>query len=504
MQIEQIITTLYPELLVVLALIIAIFLANTPFKHFIWVFSVFLLSYGTIYILINQLNIDTQILGGMYIADNLSTLFRLITLVTTVLIILGSIKYSEGFIHKSEFLIIMLSATLGIMFLVSANDLITLFVALETLGLSSIMLAGYSKYDTRSNEASLKYLLNSAGATAIFLFGFSLIYGMTGHTQFYAIKVSLLQLSNEGTLNSGFMLVSLILITAGIAFKLASAPLHMWSPDVYEGAPTPVTAFLSVTSKAAAFAIGIRLLIILFDFAAPVWQPLLIALAVFSMILGNMVALGEVLNKASIKRLMAYSSIAQIGYILIGLALGENNTVSASLFYLIIYSIVNLGAFLCIIAFGNEANSDSILSYSGLVQKRPLLALAFAACLFNLGGLPIPPAGFVAKFILLKASFEAGFIGIVLGLIALITTVVSIYYYSYIAKIMIVDSPSEDVISIDSNKYALGKSYVLNSAIAICVIGFFLAFLLSNPLLKATYKTTIAITKSKAAVGYKI
>ena len=505
MWLKDLISILYPEILVLLALVIAIFLSTSKFKDIIWITSVLLMAVGCFHIIKNQLNFiePIKVLGGMFIADDLSIIFRLLTLILSILIILGSVKYSEGFTHKSEFIIIFLGSVLGIMFLISANDLITLFVALETLSLSSIMLVGYAKYDLRSNEASLKYLLNSASASAIFLFGLSILYGLTGATQFYEIKYQLIQQFNNGTLSQPIIGIVLLLIIGGLAFKLAACPLHMWSPDVYEGAPTPVTAFLSVASKAAGFAITLRLIFNLFDFAADLWQPVIIIISILSMVIGNIVALGEVINKASIKRLMAYSSIAQIGYILIGLGLANNLAVSASIFYLIIYSFMNLGAFLCIIAFGNEANSDSISDYKGLAKKKPLLALALSICLFNLAGLPIPPAGFIAKFILFKASFDSGIMGIILGSVALITTILSIYYYSYIAKLMIVDEPSKAVLNIDSNKDAIGKSNELNAAILATVTAIFLLAVFSSPLLKVSNKTTASISSKNQLIGYK-
>ena len=505
MWLNDVISILYPELLVLLAVVIGIVLSTTKFQDIIWITSTLLMLTGVIYIIKNQLNIahHTQILGGMFILDHLSSIFRLLILIVAILIILGSVKYSEGFKHKSEFMIILLTSTLAAMFLVGANDLITLFVALETLSLSSIMLAGYSKYDPRSNEASLKYLLNSASASAIFLFGLSILYGLTSSTQFYDIKYHLLQLYNEGNLNQSTIAVTLILIVGGLAFKLAACPLHMWSPDVYEGAPTPTTAYLSVLSKASAFAVTLRIIFNIFDFAFKLWQPILIIISILSMVIGNLIALGELINKASIKRLMAYSSIAQIGYVLIGLALFKNETVSSSIFYLIIYSIMNLGAFLCIIAFGNEADSDSISDYGGLITKRPLLVFAFCVCLFNLAGLPLPPAGFIAKFILIKASFEAGTLGIFIGSIALLTTIISIYYYSYIAKIMIVDKPKAAVLNIDSNKDALGKSNELNIAILATVTVVFLLAVFSNSILKISDKTTASISSKNQAISCK-
>lgn len=500
---SDVISIIYPELLVLLALIISIFFSTTVLKDIIWVPVVVLMSAGSLHIIKNQFNLSesVQILGGMFILDNLSTLFRLLTLIVAILIVLGSVKYTSGFTHKGEFMVLMLTAVLGIMFLISANDLISLFVALETLGLSSIMLVGYSKYDKRSNEAALKYLLNSASASAIFLFGLSILYGLTGSTQFYEIKYELSQLFNEGNLDPSIIILMLILIIGGLAFKLAAAPLHMWSPDVYEGAPTPVTAFLSVASKAAGFVISLRIIFNLFDFAIKVWQPVFVIISILSMLIGNLVALSEVINKASIKRLMAYSSIAQIGYILIGLTLATKETITASIFYIVIYSVMNLGAFLCIIAFGNEANSDSIPDYSGLVKKRPLLAFAFCVCLFNLAGLPIPPSGFIAKFLLFKASFDAGILGIVLGGIALLTTVISLFYYSYIAKIMIVDPPSKAVLNMDTNKESLGRSKELNFAIILATVSVFILGIVSNPILQISLKTTNSISNKNQYVS---
>ena len=501
---QNIVQTIYPEILVLIALVIAIVLSTTKFKNIIWLISTVLLLSGALFLLKFQVTEPIYTLNGMFILDPLSATLKFLTLTLGILIIIGSVKYMEGFVHKSEFLIILLASILGIMFLISANDLITLFVALETLSLSSIMLAGYAKYDLRSNEASLKYLLNSASASAVFLFGLSLLYGVTGSTQFDDIKYKLLTIDSTNSLPYGILALTLIFIIGGLAFKLASAPFHMWSPDVYEGSPTPVTAFLSTVSKVAAFAITLRILIGLFNFLLEIWQPMIIFIAVLSMVIGNFVALGTVINKSSIKRLMAYSSIAQVGYILIGLALATPDTISASVFYLIIYSIMNIGAFLCIIAFGNESNSDLIPDYSGLSKAKPLLAFAFCICLLNLAGIPVPPAGFIAKFILFKASFEAGGIGIFLASIGLLTTILSIFYYSYVVKLIVVDKPSDAVESIGSSKESLGKSFRLNTAIAVSIIAIFIISIISNPILQNTNKIAKStFSDSKPIISYK-
>lgn len=501
--IKDIASVIYPEILLFTALLIAILFSTSKLKNYIWLTSSVLMLSGCIYLLQNPVFKPIEILNGMFISDDLSFVFRFLTLIIALLITLGASRYSDGFVHKGEFMIILISAVIGIMFLAGANDLITIFVALETLSLGSIMLSGYSKYDLRSNESALKYLLNTASASGIFLFGLSIVYGLTGSTQLDDIRHKLIDLNNTNALNQNIVVIALILIIAGLAFKLGSAPMHMWSPDVYEGAPTPATAFLSVASKAGGFAITLRLLLIVFAFSAEAWRPIIIIISALSMLIGNLVALGEVLNNASIKRLMAYSSIAQVGYILMGVALNTHETVSASIFYLIVYSLMNIGAFLCIIAFGNEANSDIISDYSGLAKKKPLLAFAFAICLFNLAGLPIPPAGFIAKFILFKSAFEAGNMGILLGSIALITTILSVFYYLYIAKLMIVDKPSTAVLNIDSNKESLGPSFELNGAILVSITALFVLSIISNPILQHTDKLAKTLSYTSQVITFR-
>lgn len=501
---KDIVPIIYPEILLVVALVIAIILSTTKFKGYIWIPTVSLMAAGCVFLLKNTISKPVEILNGAFVFDDLSYLFRILILIVAILITLGSNKYTEGFVHKGEFMVVLIASVIGAMFLASANDLITIFVALETLSLSSILLSGYSKYDSRSNEAALKYLLNSAAASAIFLFGLSIIYGLSGSTQLDEIKYKLIQLNNAGGLNQNILAIGLILIIGGLAFKLASAPIHMWSPDVYEGSPTPATAFLSVASKAGSFAITLRLLLIAFGFSFNLWQPLIIIISVLSMLVGNFVALGEVINKTSIKRLMAYSSIAQVGYLLIGVALNTHEAISASIFYIVIYSIMNLGAFLCIIAFGNESNSDSIPDYSGLAKKRPLLAFAFCICLFNLAGLPIPPAGFIAKFILFKSAFSAGNIGIFLGTIALITTILSVFYYLYIVKLMVIDKPSEVVLNMDSNKDSIGKSMELNTAILVSVAAVIVLSVICSPILQRTSTIAKTINYTKQVISHKL
>jgi NAD(P)H-quinone oxidoreductase subunit 2 len=291
----------------------------------------------------------------------------------------------------AEFIAIMLTATLGGMFLSAANELVMIFVSLEILSISSYLMTGYMKRDPRSNEAALKYLLIGASSSAIFLYGLSLLYGLSGgETQLEAIAAQLTDAVNGG--QSLGLAIALVFVIAGIAFKISAVPFHQWTPDVYEGSPTPVVAFLSVGSKAAGFAIAIRLLVTAFGVITDEWKVIFTALAVLSMILGNVVALAQ----TSMKRMLAYSSIGQAGFVMIGLTAGTDEGYASMVFYLLIYLFMNLGAFTCIILFSLRTGTDQISDYAGLYSKDPLLTLALSICLLSLGGIP-PLAGFFGK-----------------------------------------------------------------------------------------------------------
>jgi NAD(P)H-quinone oxidoreductase subunit 2 len=303
------------------------------------------------------------------------------------------------------------------MFLAGAEELVMIFVSLETLSIASYLMTGYMKRDPRSNEAALKYLLIGASSSAIFLYGLSLLYGLSGgETKLMAIAQS------TGTFNSLALLISLVFVIAGISFKISAVPFHQWTPDVYEGAPTPVVAFLSVGSKAAGFALAIRLLTEAFPAVVEQWQFIFTALAILSMVLGNVVAIAQ----TSMKRMLAYSSIGQAGFVMIGLVIGTEAGYTSMLFYLLIYLFMNLGAFTCVILFAIRTGTDQISEYAGLYQKDPLLTLVLSICLLSLGGIP-PLAGFFGKLLIL----------------GLITSVVSIYYYIRVIKMMVVKEPHE-------------------------------------------------------------
>ncbi|MBE9115534.1 NAD(P)H-quinone oxidoreductase subunit N [Lusitaniella coriacea LEGE 07157] len=415
---------------------------------------------------------------GGFNADNLSIAFRGIIALSTAVTISMSVRYIEqSGTSLAEFVAILLTATLGGMFLSGASDLVTIFVALETLSISSYLMTGYTKRDPRSNEAALKYLLIGAASSAIFLYGLSLLYGLSGGETNLSAIASALEIS--GSSQSLGIAVALVFAIAGIAFKISAVPFHQWTPDVYEGSPTPVVAFLSVGSKAAGFALAIRLLVTAFAVVSDEWRFIFTALAILSMILGNVVALAQ----SSMKRMLAYSSIGQAGFVMIGLIAGTEAGYSSTIFYLLIYLFMNLGAFSCVILFSLHTGTDQISEYSGLYQKDPLLTLALSLFLLSLGGIP-PMAGFFGKIYLFWAGWQAGLYGLVL--LALIASVVSIYYYIRVVKMMVVKEPhemSETVKNYPEIRWNLSGMRPLQVGLVLSLIATSLAGILSDPLL---------------------
>ncbi len=414
---------------------------------------------------------------GSYMGDDLSIIFRGIIALSAIATVPMSIRYVEqSGTSLAEFLVILMTATLGGMFLSGANDLVTIFVALETLSISSYLLTGYMKRDPRSNEAALKYLLIGAASSAIFLYGMSLLYGLSGG------KMQLLEIAQSLVVSDGDapigLVIALVFVIAGIAFKIAAVPFHQWTPDVYEGSPTPVVAFLSVGSKAAGFALAIRLLVAVFPLVSEQWHFVFTALAILSMVLGNVVALAQ----TSMKRLLAYSSIAQAGFLMIGLVIGTEAGYSSMVFYLLVYLFMNLGGFTCVILFSLRTGTDQISEYSGLYQKDPLLTLGLSICLLSLGGIP-PLAGFFGKLYIFWAGWQAGAYALVL--VGLVTSVISIYYYIRVVKMMVVKEPQEMSDAIKNYpqvRWDLPGLRPLQVSLILAVVATSLAGILSNPL----------------------
>lgn len=418
---------------------------------------------------------------GSFNGDNLSIVFRIIVALSAAVTIPMSIRYIEqSGTSLAEFIAIMLTATLGGMFLSGANELTMVFISLEMLSISSYLMTGYMKRDPRSNEAALKYLLIGAASSAIFLYGLSLLYGLSGgETNLNVIATKVTEINGVQSLG---LAVSLVFIIAGIAFKISAVPFHQWTPDVYEGSPTPVVAFLSVGSKAAGFALAIRLLVTAFGSLTDQWHFIFTALAILSMLLGNVVALAQ----TSIKRMLAYSSIAQAGFVMIGLIAGTENGYSSMIFYLFIYLFMNLGAFTCIILFSLRTGTDQISEYAGLIHKDPLLTVCLSICLLSLGGIP-PMAGFFGKIYLFWAGWQAGLYGLVL--LGLITSVISIYYYIRVVKMMVVKEPeemSESVKNYPTINWKLPGMRPLQVSLVVSAIITTFAGIASNPLFTLT------------------
>ncbi|MFM7268888.1 MAG: NAD(P)H-quinone oxidoreductase subunit N [Cyanobium sp.] len=411
---------------------------------------------------------------GAFLADNLAIAFRAVVAASTLITLLLSWRYVErSGTPLGEYAAILLAATLGAMFLCGATDLISIFIALETLSVSSYLLSGYMKRDARSSEAALKYLLVGSAAAAVFLYGASLLYGLSGgSTSLAAIAVAL------KTAASPITALSLVFVLATVAFKIAAVPFHQWTPDVYEGSPTPVVAFLSVGSKAAGFALALRLLVGCFESFDAQWKFLFTVLALLSMVLGNVVALAQ----TSMKRMLAYSSIGQAGFVMIGLVCGTEDGFAAMVLYMAAYLFMNLGAFACIILFSLRTGSDRIADYAGLYQKDPLITLGLSLCLLSLGGIP-PMLGFFGKIYLFFAGWaDHQYLLVVAGLV---TSVVSIYYYISVIKMMVVKEPqdaSDAVKAYPAVSWNLAGMQPLRFALISCVLATAVGGILSSPL----------------------
>ncbi|RZO13739.1 NAD(P)H-quinone oxidoreductase subunit N [Synechococcus sp. UW105] len=412
---------------------------------------------------------------GAFLSDRLAIAFRAVVAMSTLLSLLISWRYAEkSGTPVGEYAAILLAATLGGMLLCGATDLVSVFVSLETLSVASYLLSGYMKRDARSSEAALKYLLVGSAAAAVFLYGASLLYGLSGSTSLETIGLALIDSP------SPLAALALVFVLATVAFKIAAVPFHQWTPDVYEGSPTPVVAFLSVGSKAAGFALALRILVGCFGSFDTQWKLLFTVLALLSMTLGNVVALAQ----TSMKRMLAYSSIGQAGFVMIGLVCGTEEGFAAMVLYMAAYLFMNLGAFACIILFSIRTGSDRISDYAGLYQKDPLITLGLSLCLLSLGGIP-PMLGFFGKIYLFFAGWaDHQYLLVVVGLI---TSVVSIYYYIGVIKMMVVKEPQEasDVVKdypeVTWNTIGLPP---LRFALVTCVIVTAVGGILSDPIFR--------------------
>lgn len=371
---------------------------------------------------------DSSFYKGLFVSDSMAVYFKQLFIISAILVTLMSINYVKKLSDsRSEYFAIIIFAVLGMMVMASANDLITLYIGLELMSISFIILTAYDKKNIKSTVAATKYVLLSAISTAGLLYGMSLLYGLSGSVSFADI-VSYLATGN----NKPLVMLGSILLIAGFGFKISVVPFHMWSPDVYEGAPTPITAFLAGGSKIAAFAVLIKLLMQVMQPNHSILLTLIVVLAMLSIILGNVLAIPQ----TNIKRMLAYSSIAHAGYILIGIIAYTKTSVGAMLYYILLYIFANMGAFASITAFYNQTGKEDIKDFSGMWKRSPFLTASLLISLLCLAGIP-PAAGFIGKFYLFSEAVKQGYIW--LAFIAMGMSVVSIYYYIVVIRVMLMD-----------------------------------------------------------------
>jgi NADH-quinone oxidoreductase subunit N len=400
----------------------------------------------------------------MLAVDNFALFFKLLFLAAAGLIILASQDYVSKFERfQGEYYALVLVSAVGMMLLAAAADLITIYVALELSSISLYVLASFLK-DQKSTEAGLKYLLLGAVASAVLLYGMALVFGFTGVTCLMYVADFVQGMPGAGLLNNPALLLGIILLAAGFGFKIACFPFQMWVPDVYEGAPTPITAYLSVASKAAGFAVILRVFFVGLgspDWLSLNWGMLFAILSAITMTVGNIVAIVQ----TNIKRMLGYSSIAQAGYLMVGLATvgmaAGNDALGQSglLFFLMSYAVTNLGAFIAVIAISNKIDSDVIDDYTGMGKRAPLIALALSLCLISLIGLP-PTAGLIAKIYIFSGAVQHGLLWLVI--VAVINSCVSAFYYLRVVKVMWLGVPASEE--------KVPSSWALRTALLLCCL----------------------------------
>ena len=393
--------------------------------------------------------------GNMFIVDPYSIFFKEICLLGMLLTTLLSSRYLEvENIRNGEYYSLMMFSVVGMMVMVSGADLIVIYLGLELMALSVYCLVGLLKDDARANEASIKYFLMGGFSSAILLFGISLLYGMTGTTNLAGISK---YCSEANIMSNPALLTGFALVISGFCYKVAAAPFHFWTPDIYEGAPTSITAFMSVAPKAAGFAVFGRFLMVGFPELHAQWGTVISVIAILTMGVGNIVALSQ----TNIKRMLAYSSIAHAGYALLGLLAGTSAGYSATMTYMFIYAFMNMGAFGIVILLCSKGNRrESLEDYKGLARTNPMAALLMLIFMFSLTGIP-PTAGFIGKFYLLKSALAAGYTYTVL--IAVIFSAISAYFYLRLVRYMYMEDPNEE--------FVVQYSPALTAALALSTIG---------------------------------
>ena len=423
----------------------------------------------------------TSLFGGTFVNDSLAIFSKKLFIASAALSVLGSQTLRKGSFTRraAEYHFILIASVLGMLVLASARELILLFVAFELMSMPLYVLTGFVKREGTAPEAALKFFLVGTASSAIIVYGMSFVFGVTGSTELSAIP---------GALATGdpMMLLGMTLLLAGLGFKIAAFPFHMWAPDTYEAASTPFVAWLAVAPKAAGFVAIIRLYVEGVGAAALMWMPVVAAVAGMTIITGNLMAIPQ----HNIKRLLAYSGIAHIGYMLVGLAALTTNGIAMVLFYLVAYLFGNMGAFFVVEAVARSENSEEIDAYKGLAQRSPLLALAMLVFLLSLGGIPFV-AGFWAKLYVFLAAIDRGMYGLVF--LGAVLTVVALYYYLLIARRMYIEEPVRT-----------GRVQVpplLGLAILICIVGVVGIGAWPGPWVNATQRAAASVFAAPAALA---
>jgi len=372
---------------------------------------------------------DRFLFDGAYVVDNFSLVVKALFLVSGYVVILMSTNYiAEGDYAEGEYYFLLLCSLLGMTLMASARDLITVFIALELLSIPAYMLAGWRKRDLIGNEAGVKYYLMGVFASAVLLYGMSILFGVAGDTRLAEIGQAIAGGAGETPL----ITLAIVFVVVGFAFKVSAVPFHTWAPDVYEGAPTPITAFLAVASKAAGFVALLQVIYLAFPGRDDVIQPLMWVLAAATMTIGNLIAL----RQTNVVRLLAYSGVAQAGFILAPLSVASDLSLQAVITYLVIYAAMNLGAFAAVIGIARKTRSAEITSFGGLFEYAPGLTVILSLFLFSLAGIP-PLGGWLAKFVVFRALADANTAsGYVMGAIVAVNSVIALYYYANVAREM--------------------------------------------------------------------
>ncbi len=409
--------------------------------------------------------VSSGLFDDAFIMDRFTRFMKLLVLIGSAgALVLSFQSFGDMKLMKFEYPVLVLLATVGMMMMISANDLIALYIGLELQSLALYVVAAFRRDSVRSSEAGLKYFVLGALSSGMLLYGASLVYGFAGSTSFSVIAGVVKDATNIG------VIVGLVFIMVGLAFKVSAVPFHMWTPDVYEGAPTPVTAFFAAAPKVAAMALMVRTLAVAFPGIAPAWQQIVVFIAIASMLLGSFAAIGQ----TNIKRLMAYSSIGHIGFALVGLAANNPEGAQGVLIYMAIYLVMTLGTFACILAMRRaEGPVEEIDELSGLAENNLGMAFALGMLMFSLAGIP-PLAGFWGKFYVIAAAIKADMI--LLAVVAVLASVIAAFYYIRIVIVMFVKEPKEKFLEIDGKVGAV-------MALATIFVVFFIVY--PSPLVEA-------------------